>query len=65
MPKRMTNRDKFIAVFGFEPDCDNCNPYPCDKNCEYRQRCFDGELLTPCHDWWNLKYHRRKANETE
>jgi len=52
----MTNFDKFIKVFGEEPDRDNCpvscsTDLPCYKYCKGRGQGFY---------WWDLKYNNKK-----
>lgn len=48
----MTNKEKFIEIFGVEPDIDNC-PILCaanDFDCPYvKTYCYSGK-------WWEEEY---------
>ena len=54
----MTNRQKFIEVFGYDPDCGGCNPYRCDEGCEWKDECANTPGAS-CSDWWEMDYHKR------
>ena len=53
---RMTNREKFREVYGFDTDCGKCNPYPCkEDDCEWWEQCKNHPGC-PCENWWDLEY---------
>lgn len=53
---RMTNREKFREVYGFDTDCGKCNPYPCkEDDCEWWEQCKDHPGC-PCENWWDNEY---------
>lgn len=52
----MTNKEKFKEIFGIEPDCGPCTPYPCEENdCKYWEQC-ENEPGCPCEGWWNWEF---------
>ena len=52
----MTNLDKFIEVYGFEPDTSG-SPVPCPAKCE-DCRYYSGDPNYHCGscDWWDEEY---------
>ena len=58
---RMTNKEKFKEIFGIEPDCGRCNPYPCEENdCKYWAEC-ENQPGCPCDNWWDWEFKEPKA----
>lgn len=54
----MTNAEKFKEIFGIEPDCGRCNPYPCEENdCKYWAEC-ENQPGCPCDGWWEWEYKK-------
>mgnify|MGYP003305598584 CR=1 FL=1 len=52
----MTNKEKFKEIFGIEPDCGRCNPYPCEENdCKYWEQC-ENQPGCACDDWWDWEF---------
>lgn len=52
----MTNKEKFKEIFGIEPDCGRCNPYPCEENdCKYWELC-ENQPGCPCDNWWDWEF---------
>lgn len=52
----MTNKEKFKEIFGIEPDCGRCNPYPCEENdCKYWEQC-ENQPGCPCDNWWDWEF---------
>lgn len=52
----MTNKEKFKEIFGIEPDCGHCTPYPCKENdCKYWEKC-ENEPGCPCDNWWEWEF---------
>lgn len=57
----MTNKEKFKEIFGIEPDCGRCNPYPCEENdCKYWEQC-ENQPGCPCDNWWDWEFKEPKA----
>lgn len=57
----MTNKEKFKEIFGIEPDCGRCNPYPCEENdCIYWAEC-ENQPGCPCDNWWDWEFKEPKA----
>lgn len=57
----MTNKEKFKEIFGIEPDCGRCNPYPCEENdCKYWAEC-ENQPGCPCDNWWDWEFKEPKA----
>lgn len=59
----MTNLEKFMEVFGFEPDL-STGPVPCTVNCTVCDY-YTGNEKIHCHshEWWEEEYkdeQRRK-----
>ena len=53
---KMTNKEKFKEIFGIEPDCGRCNPYPCEENdCKYWEQC-ENQPGCPCDNWWDWEF---------
>ena len=53
---KMTNKEKFKEIFGIEPDCGRCNPYPCEENdCKYWAEC-ENQPGCPCDNWWDWEF---------
>lgn len=52
----MTNKEKFEQIYGFEPDCDWCNPLNCiPKSCKWFIKC-QNETGSNCDNWWGMEY---------
>lgn len=61
----MTNKEKFKEIFGIEPDCGHCTPYPCEENdCEYWEQC-ENQPGCPCDNWWDWEFKEPKAESEE
>lgn len=61
----MTNKEKFKEIFGIEPDCGRCNPYPCEENdCKYWEQC-ENQLGCACDDWWDWEFEEPKGESEE
>jgi hypothetical protein len=54
----MTNKDKFMQVFGEEPDTDVC-PVGCRTDCPCFSKCKGSGNG---RDWWNSEYKRKRKN---
>lgn len=51
----MTNAEKFKEIFGIEPDCGRCNPFPCGpSNCKFWDQCNAGNQH--CASWWDWEF---------
>ncbi len=59
----MTNKDKFIEVFGFEPDTETMIPVcpPRGVECPF----MDDGIYSECHCelWWGREYKEPKTGE--
>ena len=52
----MTNKEKFEQIYGFEPDCNWCNPFPCHADdCRWWKEC-EGKQGCPCDGWWDMEF---------
>ena len=59
----MTNKEKFKEIFGIEPDCGHCTPYPCEENdCKYWAEC-ENQPGCPCDNWWDWEFKEPKAKD--
>lgn len=61
----MTNKEKFIEVFGFEPDDSVC-PIYCSSDYKGNCKYFRSKLtFSSCTsgDWWGIKYEEPNKGE--